>query len=304
MQKATFIIHGKLRFQKKLKNKITKVFSDILDITFKETEQEFGAKKLTAQAIKKGAKIIIICGGDGSINEMVNGYFETKKDNNIFFGIIPKGTGNDFAKSLKISKKLEDLKQLIIQKKTIAVDVYNMDFTNLKQQKENRYFINISDIGIGGSVSEIIANSSKLLGSNLSYFKAIVTSFAKFKKQKVKLTSKIFNWEGAVMSLCMANGKYFGSGMCIAPEAELSNQKLQLTILGDISLLDYIKNLGNLKKGLKIKHPEVFYTQVESCKIESLEAKECPIDMDGEFIGFTPLQVDLAERKILFFGNK
>lgn len=105
------------------------------------------------------------------------------------------------------------------------------------------------------------------------------------------------------MSLCMANGKFFGSGMCIAPTASLNDKLLELIIIGDVSIIDYLKNLSRVKKGLKIEHKEVFYETVKSCKIKSLEKTECPIDMDGEFIGFTPIEVKLHSKSIFFFSD-
>lgn len=298
MQKITFIIHGKLKIDK-LKKNISKVFKDF-DLSFAITSKENGAIEATKQAIKKNADIIIICGGDGSINEVVNGYLKTETEKEIKFGILPMGTGNDFVKTLKVSNDLEKLKQSILQNQVAEVNIFKMKFTNLQNELESRFFINVSDIGIGGYVAETISKSSNFLGSNLTYFKAIVTSFLKYKKQKISLTSSTLNWQGSILSLCMANGKYFGSGLCIAPNANINDKKLQITILGDVSLLDYLKNIGNLKKSKFITHPEVQYTYVENCKISSLEKQECPIDMDGEFIGYTPIAVDLHKKRMKF----
>ena len=298
MQKATFIIHSKLVNKKHLQRKIKSTFEKDLDLTFSYTEEKTGAKNITIKEIKNKPDFIIICGGDGSINEMVNAFCQTNTTENILFGILPLGTGNDFVKSLNIKKGINNLKELILKKNYTEVDIYNMNFVNLKNENENRFFINISDIGIGGYVAQTISKSNKCLGSNITYFIAIIKSFLKYRKQKIKIESKSFNWQGNILSLCMANGKYFGSGLCIAPDAKVNDEKLQLTILGNVSIFDYIKNIGNLKRAKKIDHPEVQYISVENCKITSLDTDECPIDMDGEFIGFTPIEVHLHSKKI------
>ncbi|WP_417431913.1 diacylglycerol/lipid kinase family protein [Halpernia sp.] len=299
--KITFIIHAKLRGISSLKSEIEATFSNGYEIKFKSTNKTFGAKDSAIEAIEENAEIIVICGGDGSINETVNGFLETENSHAINFGVLPLGTGNDFSRSLSVKNNLQELKSLIEQRKTIDVSVFKMNFIDKKQNENSRYFVNISDIGLGGFVVKKVSHSSKILGGNITYFLAIIFSFLQYKKQAVQLKSDTFNWEGNMMSLCMANGKYFGSGMCIAPDANICDDRLQLTILGNVSLWDYIKNLNKIRKGQKIKHKEIFYTSVNNCKITSKE-NPCPIDMDGEFIGFTPLEVNLAERKISFYG--
>jgi len=298
--KTTFIIHGKLRNREKIKTKIETFSKHLLDINIEFTSTS-GATKPTILAIKNEAEIIVICGGDGSINEIVNGYFESNTTREISFGILPMGTGNDFVKSLKTAKNIEELLELITKNSIKEVDIFKMNFLNTNQEKTSRYFINIADIGIGGFVAQKIQNSNKIFGSNFSYIIAVANSFLTYKKQKVKLSSNSFNWQGPVMSMCFANGKYFGSGMGIAPNATLTDQNLQLTVLGDVSIIDYIKNLGTVKKGKKIKHKEVFYETLKDCKVESLE-KPCPIDMDGEFVGFTPLEIKIHNQKMKFFS--
>jgi len=299
--KITFILHGKLKSASALKAKISSLFAKGYDLHFKTTDKETGAKNSTIEATKESNDIIIICGGDGSINEMVNGYISSFQTNSVKFGILPLGTGNDFAKSLGVKNNLKELKELIEKDQVIDVSVFKMDYLNKSKQASSRYFVNVADIGIGGFVAENVGNSSKLLGANFTYIKAIVSSFIKYKKQPVALTSDSFNWSGPVLSLCMCNGKYFGSGMCIAPDAQIDDDQLQLTILGNVSLMDYLKNMSNIKKGHKIKHKEVTYTSVHNCKIES-KGIPCPIDMDGEFIGYTPIEVNLAKMTMKIYG--
>lgn len=300
--KITFIIHAKLRRISSLKSAIETMFATGYEVNFKSTTKTFGAKNSAIEAIEDGSEIIIICGGDGSINETVNGFLETGHSHHINFGVLPLGTGNDFARSLGVNKNIEALKLLIENRKFIDVSVFRMNFTDKNTQQNSRYYVNIADIGLGGFVVKNVSTSSKILGASGTYFTAIISSFLQFKKQPVQLTSDSLEWTGNVMSLCMANGKYFGNGMCVSPEANITDDRLQLTILGNVSIWDYLKNMSKIKKGKKIPHPEILYTAVKQCNIIS-KGIPCPIDMDGEFIGFTPLEVRLADKKISFYGN-
>jgi len=302
-QNIFFILHGKLRSVERLKEKIRVEFSELFEVNFKTTSKQFGAIQPTLDAVNENADIIIIAGGDGSVNEMVNGYFSSSGVNTINFGVLPLGTGNDFVKSLNLNGSLQELKNLITEKSVKAVDIFKMNFIDKSGAKASRFFNNISDIGIGGVVAKNVATNSKILGANFTYLKAIVYSFFKYKKQTISFISNKFNWSGEVLSLCMANGKYFGSGMCVAPEAKLDDQNLQIIIIGDVSLFDYFKNLSKIKNGIKIEHKEVIYSSVKSCKINANRTK-CPIDMDGEFIGYAPIEVNLHSAKMNFYYSQ
>jgi diacylglycerol kinase (ATP) len=300
--KITFIIHGKIKSVSSLKSEIESIFSKDYEVRFKVTNKFSGAKDSVKLAIAEKTDTIIICGGDGSINETVNQLLASDNTRHIKCGVLPMGTGNDFAKSLGVKNDLIELKTHIEQKKVIDVSVFKMFFLDQNQNASSRFFVNIADIGIGGFAAENVNSSSKVFGATITYFYAIISSFLKLKKQPVLLTSDSIEWEGQVMSLCMANGKYFASGMCIAPDANICDQQLQLIILGNVSIWGYLKNINKVKKGQKIEHKEVLYTAVNGCKIIS-KGMPCPIDMDGEFIGYTPLEVELSERKVSFYGG-
>jgi diacylglycerol kinase (ATP) len=300
--KITFIIHGKIKSVSSLKSEIESIFSKDYEVRFKVTNKFSGAKDSVKLAIAEKTDTIIICGGDGSINETVNQLLASDNTRHIKCGVLPMGTGNDFAKSLGVKNDLIELKTHIEQKKVIDVSVFKMFFLDQKHNASSRFFVNIADIGIGGFAAENVNSSSKVFGATITYFYAIISSFLKLKKQPVLLTSDSIEWEGQVMSLCLANGKYFASGMCIAPDANICDQQLQLIILGNVSIWDYLKNINKVKKGQKIEHKEVLYTAVNGCKIIS-KGMPCPIDMDGEFIGYTPLEVELSERKVSFYGG-
>ena len=115
----------------------------------------------------------------------------------------------------------------------------------------------------------------------------------------MKITSESFNWSGRLLILCLANGKYFGSGLGIAPHAKVNDGKLAITLAADVSLDGLFKNLSKIRKGLFIQHPQIFYKEVESCTIEPI-GKECLIEADGEMIGKIPLKATILHKEIKF----
>jgi len=284
---------------KVLRESIVHCFRSEFQVEIRKSTLENSFQELTMNAINKGVDYLILVGGDGSINEGVNGYFDANSElrEKVILGVYPAGSGNDFSKSLGVGNDLEQLLLLVKNASFKKIDVGLMHFNNVDNTPGKRYFINIADIGIGGYVANKISDSKKRLGADFTYTKALIQSFFKYKKQKVQLTSKDYNWSGKMMSICMANGKYFGSGMCIAPDASLTDGKMQLVIIGEVSLYDYLKNIPKIKKGHKVVHKEIEYSFAEKCEITAMD-NPCPIDMDGEYVGTTPLKTEVISNQL------
>ena len=282
-----------------LRESIVHCFRSEFQVEIRKSTLENSFQELTTNAINKGVDYLILVGGDGSVNEGVNGYFDANSElrEKVILGVYPAGSGNDFSKSLGVGNDLEQLFLLVKNDSFKKIDVGLMHFNNVDNTPGKRYFINIADIGIGGYVANKISDSKKRLGGEFTYTKALIQSFFKYKKQKVQLTSKDYNWTGRMLSICMANGKYFGSGMCIAPDASLTDGKMQLVIIGEVSLYDYLKNIPKIKKGHKVIHKEIEYSFAEKCEITAIN-NPCPIDMDGEYVGTTPLKTEVISNQL------
>lgn len=304
MKTITFVIHGKLQ-SSKLAQQLKEYFTADFKVELLFSEQAYHSIELAKNAVAQGTDYLIIVGGDGTLNEVVNGYMQSpeEKRKRVILGLIPAGSGNDFAKTIGIENDLQALRKYIKEEKYIDLDLGLMRFKNPDGLPGHRYFINIADIGIGGLVAQILSDAPRFLGPNTRYFLSIVRGFLKFKHQEVRLTYDGGEWEGRVLSLCMANGIWFGSGMGIAPQANPTDSKMQLVLLGNVKMLDYLKYLSDIKKAKNITHPEVQYLESSKCKIEVL-GKPCPIDMDGEFVGFAPVEMETVTGELKFLGDK
>jgi diacylglycerol kinase family enzyme len=161
--------------------------------------------------------------------------------------------------------------------------------------------MNITDVGMGGeTVLKLQQSKIPALGPDINYFWAITTTLATYEKVQIRASGDDFLWEGKAINFVVANGKYFGNGLGIAPDASVTDGKFEIVIIGDVSLLDYFKNLGKVKKSEKLLHPEVHYFQLDKVTIESMETRKISIDMDGEFIGYAPMTLINLQQKINF----
>ena len=247
----------------------------------------------------RGYDLIVGIGGDGTIHELINSMMSLDTDNLPHISVIPAGTANDFSKTLSFPASVAELEEAINKNLIKSTDIGELYFTNIKGNSQKKYFVNIADCGIGAAVvEEVNQNPSKWGGANITFFKAIINALRKYKNIEVVCETPDWRWKGFMKMFVIANGKTFGSGLMIAPHAKVNDGILAITIGGDISTYDYIKYLPQLKRGQKIVHPQLFYKEASFLKITSFE--RCPVEADGELIGFTPIEVKVIPGKINF----
>jgi diacylglycerol kinase family enzyme len=168
----------------------------------------------------------------------------------------------------------------------------------LQQPRETRYFSNIAGVGLGAEVAQNLEGSSSVLGPSFNYYKHILKGFLSYAKKEVRCSSSEWQWTGKLLVMAVANGCYFGNAICIAPDAQLTDGQFQVAIFGDLSLWDYLKNLGKLKKGVKIHHAEVSYRTAKEVLLTSNDA--CGIEADGEYVGLLPATISVVPKVIRF----
>lgn len=256
-----------------------------------ETKRQFHVFELVKDIINDNHTHIICVGGDGSLNEVINAVLN-KPDKDLIptIGYIPFGSANDFSKTVNLEHLTPTLFIKLLHSHPTMIDLGLIHFTDLSGSKISRYFINVADVGIGGYVVEKLnRKNKKLLGATLSYFLSILDGFLTYKKQTIVYEADGKTKTEKSMAIVIANGKYFGDSLCIAPNAKINDGKLNMVVLGNITTFDYILNLSNLKNGRHIEHKEVSYTMIDRVVIKHLDTP-LPIDCDGEFIGYTPAE--------------
>ena len=288
MKQLLFVVHGRLKNSRRWK-RISQQMANQTQCSCVTVYTEYSAHaiELVRSNLEKAKfDAVVACGGDGTLNECVNGIMLAKSK--AALGILSMGTGNDFVKSLRIQGSWNELLEAIVTWNTLSCDVMR-----LKSVESLRYGINVSDIGIGGEVVQRMARDRRWLGSFLTYQKNIVKSFLSFKSKEMTLSlDDGHDFSENLFMLAASNAAWFGSGLCIDPEAQLNDGLLNIVMVKDISLLDYIGQLFFLRRGRRMKHRAVSYRKSQSL---TLLSKGWPIDCDGEFIGFTPLTIDLIE---------
>lgn len=290
MKSIGWVVHGRLekdRRWKGIQSRLENASRQKHVVAF--TQYSGHAMELAKQLCQSGCDVIVAVGGDGTLNECVNGLLPDYT--NVAIGILAMGTGNDFVKTLQLQGSVDEILEAIEKDSCQQVDVVLATYNNLYGQAACRYCVNVMDIGIGGEVVQRIAHSTRRWGPFITYQKAILATLMKLQRPMVEWSKDQEKYKEKTLMLAIANAKWFGSGLGIAPLADVQDGILEIVHLGDISVLDYFLQLPHLRKGRHLKHPEIRYDRAQ---IVSVDTPDLPIDCDGEFIGTTPMKVKIC----------
>ena len=257
------------------------------------------AKHLTRQELENGVLRVVAVGGDGHLNEVINGFIENDLpvNSDAALSFLMTGTGCDFQRSLGIPANWQSAVENLKQAQVRQIDLGKVTFTKLDSTKQVRYFDNIASFGLSGAVDRFIENSRPpafLKGTPLFLWATIKTVLT-HPNQTVKFQIDDGPEQQIKTRLVLlANGRYFGGAMLAAPEAELDNGMLDLLMLKEISLAKFLWHLPKIYKGTHLNIPEVFFQKVRKFTASSTE--QIILDIDGESPGYLEATFEVLPR--------
>jgi YegS/Rv2252/BmrU family lipid kinase len=271
----------------------------------KFTEKKGHAIEFTREAIVAGFRKFISVGGDGTLNEVVNGVFtqECCPTKGIILGMIPVGTGNDWGRMFGIPLVYEGAVQVIKENKLMAHDIGLITCYRGNEQ-EKRYFINIAGLGFEAMVvKKTNKQKDKGRSSKAIYFYNLLTSLLMYKITKAdiiidgkRITSKVF-------SINVGNGRYCGGGMRQTPDALPDDGLLDITVIREMGRIEIIRNLKLLYDGTILSHPKIDGYRSNNVRVETESVLYA--EADGESIGHTPAEFSIIPRGInVVYGTK
>jgi YegS/Rv2252/BmrU family lipid kinase len=250
---------------------------------------------LAQRHAEAGVKFIIACGGDGTINEVANGILRSGKDAEL--GVFPSGTGGDFRRTVGMPTSPREIAHALKTGRTRVIDVGKVTFQDLEGQTTSRYFLNVSSFGLAASIIERVKGSSSLSWLPLDTVRGRA-SFALSTLQEVvgldaiTVRIKIDDSEEHTLqtvNFCIANARYFGGGMMIAPQAKIADGFLDVINIGDMKTAKVILNAYTLYRGTHLDLHEVKDTLAKRIEARPMkETDEIHIEIDGELPGKLP----------------
>ncbi len=267
------------------------------EVSFTKASGE--ATLLARHALKTGVSCVVAVGGDGTLNEVVNGFFEGGKrirpDASI--GLLPRGTGGDFRRTLDWTTDFELAVKRLSSSQTRAVDLGSVSFHSHAGAAVQRYFANVCSFGVSGVVDQEVNKTTKMLGGKASFLMGSLRAMRNYTDKVVR-----FSLDGGpatetqVTTLSVANGKYFGGGMKVAPQADMSDGIFDVTLWQGYGVRDFVLKSASIYSG---KHVDWEGTKTFRCQtLEASSKQEVLIDCDGEQPGRLPCTVTMVPNAI------
>jgi YegS/Rv2252/BmrU family lipid kinase len=270
------------------------------EIPFKSvfTEHRNHAVKLAKKFIEAGFRKLIVVGGDGTFNETINGVFEQKRfqPTEVVVGIIPIGTGNDWARMFQIPHHYKDAVKIIKEGITFIQDVGRVQY-HIKDTLHERYFANMTGMGFDAMVAEKTnKQKEKGKGGPMSYFYNIFTSLFSFNNAQYDIMIDDKRIRGSVFSMNVGICKYNGGGMKQLPFADPADGMLDMTIINKIGKLKVIRSVKKLYDGSFVEIPQV--KTYQGTRISIKASSRLHLEADGESLGHAPFTFDIYPKSL------
>jgi YegS/Rv2252/BmrU family lipid kinase len=269
------------------------------------TEKRDQAIEFTREAIADGYRRILSVGGDGTLNEVVNGAFtqDICKTSEICLGMIPVGTGNDWGRMFGIPFIYEGAVQVLREEKNMLHDIGVVDYMN-GSIKGRRYFINIAGLGFESIVVKRTNRQKDKGKSNKAiYFYNLLSSLISYRNQPVEIIIDGIKRDAKIFSINVGNGRYCGGGMRQTPEAVPDDGLFDITVINGMGRIEIIRSLKLLYDGTILSHPKVDGYRSDNLYISS--ETDIYIEADGESLGHTPAQFSILPSAInIVYGSK
>jgi len=260
------------------------------------TERPRQGIEVAAMAARKGTKLIVACGGDGTISEVANGILLSGRDAEL--GILPSGTGGDFRRTLGIPPRSRDAALILRDGRTRQIDVGRITFTNAKDERETGYFLGVASFGMSAEViGRVKEGRPRWLPTGPDWLRGRISFGVAMLQTAIKspATKVIVQLDDAserhltVANLCVANARYFGGGMKIAPEAKLTDGKFDVISIGDLGALKIVRSAPRLYLGSHLGMQDVGHALAKKIVARPVD-KDAPvtIEVDGELVGRLP----------------
>jgi len=254
---------------------------------FSERAGQLG--ELARAAVDAGAKLVVAVGGDGTLNEVANGVVGGNAD----LATIPLGTGMDFVRTHGIPRRFDDAVRVALEGETRTIDAGRVRYRTWAGEDAERYFANVGSVGMSGAVAHRANGMSKALGGKVTFFYALTRVFLAWQNTEVAVAlDGGVERHGRMHDVIVANGRWHGGGMFLAPDAEPDDGLFEVVLIGDIGKADFLTTAPKIYKGGHVHHRKV--EVLRSTRVEVTAPSTLPIELDGEQVGTTPATFEIV----------
>jgi YegS/Rv2252/BmrU family lipid kinase len=224
---------------------------------------------------------VVAVGGDGTLNEVVNGIAGRDAE----LATIPLGTGMDFVRTYGIPTRFDDAVRTALEGATRTIDAGRVSYRTWAGDEAERMFANVGSVGMSGAVAQRANGMSKALGGKATFFYALTRVFLEWENTEVTVRLDDAERRGRMHDVIVANGRWHGGGMKLAPDAEPDDGLFEIVLIGDVGKVDFLTTAPKIYKGAHVRHPKVEVLRSRRVEVDAPET--LPIELDGEQVGTT-----------------
>jgi diacylglycerol kinase (ATP) len=260
------------------------------------------AERIAREGAARGAERIVVAGGDGTTSEVVTGLLAADLGEKVELGLLPLGTGGDLARTLGVPTALDRAIENLARGQTRRVDAGRLRYRDHSGRDAEAFFLNVASAGIGGLVDELVNRAPKTLGGTLSFLLGTLQAVIRYRniEASIYVDGRLL-YSGRMVLAAAANGRYFGGGMQIAPEASIDDGALDLVVVKDLSRRELFRQLPTIYSGRHLSHPEVLFARGARIDVEATPGS-ARLDVDGEALGSAPASFEILPGAIRMFG--
>src|SRR6185503_19248811 len=227
-----------------------------------------------ARTAAADGKLLVAVGGDGTLNEVVNGIAGSGAE----LAVLPSGTGQDFGRTYGIPSKFDDAVRVALTGETRAVDAARVHYRTWSGEDAERWFANVGSVGMSAAVAQRANSMSKALGGKATFFYALTRVFFEWENTPVTVELDDGERRGRMHDVVVANGVWHGGGMKLAPDARPDDGLFDVVLIGDVGKVDFLTTAPKIYKGKHVAHPKVEI--VRSARVAVDAAEHLPIEVE------------------------
>lgn len=259
------------------------------NVELHRTERPGHAGVLMRELVLAGGRTVAVMGGDGSFHESLAGLRNEAGEldvRDVTIALIPAGTGGDLKRSLGVPEDPAEIAEFLRDAKPRPMDLGLIEHVTHDGGRDSRLFGNVASFGVGGLVDKMVNEGPKWLGGKLTFFVGTLRASFAYKNVNVRVSvdDNPF-YDGPAYAIAVANGRYFGGGMRIAPDAELFDGQFDVIALGDMNRVESTLLARNIYDGTHLKHHKVTKTRGRVVRAVSTGIDPALLDIDGEAPG-------------------
>ena len=254
------------------------------------SERQGHLAELAREAALDGAELLVVVGGDGSVNEVVNGLAGLGRQPEV--AVVPRGTGWDFSRTFGIPRKIDDAVQIALQGDVRTIDLGRASYRAWDGSDATAWFANVASAGMSGAIAKRANETTKALGGKASYLWATFAVFSGWEATEIAVAVDGERRAGPMFDVVIANGRFFGGGLEICPEAEPDDGLFDVLTIGDVTKRDLVQTMPKMYRGTHLPHPKAELLRGSSVTVTS--ETPLPIELDGEQPGTTPVTFEVT----------